>query len=201
MKKKKPKKQINMNKEIEIKLEIPKTEIGLVVEKMEQKFGLIAETPFLQTTYQFFTNDFSTQKVFPRIRNEVDGRTTLTLKVKKEDSQNYFKRLEYESGIDDPDAIIGMMEHLGFPYKVIWQKKRTLFKSCRVESGDVLIPVFSLDETPIGFFLEVEGTESGIEDAIKILGTSSYRRIPKSYLALWEEYKKEKGIDKIDMVF
>jgi len=190
-----------MNKEIEIKLEIPNTDIGLVLEKMEQKFGLVAETPFLQTTYQFFTNDFSTQKVFPRIRNEVDGRTTLTLKVKKEESQNYFKRLEYESGIGDPDAIIGMMEHLGFPYKVIWQKKRTLFKSRCVDGDDVPIPVFSLDETPIGFFLEIEGTESEIENAIKTLNLASYRRIPKSYLALWEEYKKEKGIDRVDMVF
>ncbi len=57
-----------------------------------------------------------------------------------------------------------------------------------------------IDETPMGNFIEIEGSKEGVYDVAKRLGFTEKNFITKSYTALWEEYAKEKDI-KGDMVF
>ena len=60
---------------------------------------------------------------------------------------------------------------------------------------------FFLDETPMGWFLEIEAGEEKIEEAIVKLELQNTKKINGAYLGLWEEYKKEYGIPYDDMMF
>lgn len=57
-----------------------------------------------------------------------------------------------------------------------------------------------LDETPMGSFLEIEGSKEGVLDVAKRLGFTEKNFNNQSYGTLWEEYAKKHKI-KGDMVF
>ncbi len=163
-------------------------DIQSLVDKIEVLFAVKKRPGFRQTTYQFFLDDWTKQTVFPRIRNEEDGRTTLAVKVKIPKQGNFFERNEFETEIADSNEVMGMMLYFGFNKKVSWEKQRHAF-----EGGDGKV-IFCLDETPIGWFLEIEGDKAGIEKAISKLSLENAVRIAKSYLGLWEDYKKEHAL-------
>ena len=186
-----------MNIEIEIKLPIDKSLVENIVAKIEKEFNCKKNEPLHQITHQFFFEDYSQQNVFPRIRNEEDGRVTLTVKVKLGDKSDFFKRIELETNITDTESVIQMMPFFGFPRKISWEKKRHSFLMYDVGSS----VCFFLDETPMGWFLEIEAEEGKIEEAITKLGLQNTKRINRAYLGLWEDYKKENDISAENMMF
>ena len=185
-----------MKIETEIKLAIDESIIEEVISKIEKKFSCKKTAPFQQTTHQFFLEDSATQNAFPRIRNEADGSITLTVKAKLKDSSQYFKRIELETVIQNEGKVIDMMPFFGFPKKISWEKKRHSFFMNR--DTDI---TFYLDETPMGWFLEIEAEENKIEEAITLLDLQDVKRINKAYLGLWDEYKKTHNISIEDMIF
>lgn len=60
---------------------------------------------------------------------------------------------------------------------------------------------FFLDETPMGWFLEIEAEEDKIEKVIVKLELQNAKRSNKAYLGLWEEYKKEHELSDDNMMF
>ncbi len=189
-----------MKIETEIKLALKNSEIEGVVASIEKLFACKKSIPFHQITHQFFFEDWTTQTAFPRVRNEEDGSITLTVKAKTKEGSAFFKRIELETTIGSDKELIRMMPYLGFPKKVTWEKKRRSF----TKNGNTNIVegiYFYLDETPMGWFLEIESEESKIESAISLLGLQKSKRLNKSYLGLWEDYKKEHNIFEEDMVF
>lgn len=185
-----------MKIETEIKLAVEESLVKDIVAKIEKEFDGKKSDPFHQTTHQFFFEDYTKQNAFPRIRNEENGSITLTVKAKLKEGSEFFKRIELETVIDNAEKVIDMMPFFGFPKKISWEKKRHSF----FINGDTDV-CFFLDETPIGWFLEIEAEESKIEEAITKLGLQKAKRINRTYLGLWEDYKKEYGISGDDMVF
>ena len=185
-----------MKIETEIKLAVEESLVKDLIAKIEKEFDCKKSNPFHQTTHQFFFEDYTKQNAFPRIRNEEDGSITLTVKAKLKENSEFFKRIELETVINNVDAVINMMPFFGFPKKISWEKKRLSFLSI----GNAHI-CFFLDETPMGWFLEIEAREDIIEDAITKLGLQEAKRINKAYLGLWEEYKRERNITANDMLF
>ena len=186
-----------MKIETEIKLTLTNVNIVDLIEKIERTFSIKRSKLFHQVTHQFFENDFTKQEAFPRIRNEEDGTNTLTVKAKiKDDNQNYFKRIELETSISDVESVVNMMPYFGFKNKISWEKNRINFHS----NNDIKFCI-SLDETPMGYFLEIESTEAEIEKIIKMLELNDSQRTSKSYLGLWDEYRKANHIDEVDMMF
>jgi len=185
-----------MKIETEIKLKITESSVKDIIAKIEKEFDCKKSGPFHQTTHQFFFEDYTKQNAFPRIRNEEDGSITLTVKAKLKESSDFFKRIELETIINNAERVIDMMPFFGFPKKISWEKKRHSF----LMNGGADI-CFFLDETPMGWFLEIEAGEEKIEEAIVKLGLQNAKKINKAYLGLWEEYKKEHGIPYDDMMF
>ena len=167
----------------------------LLEKKLYGVVGRLSELGFNSERFDRI-EDYTKQNIFPRIRNEEDGRTTLTVKVKLNEKTNFFKRREMETGIDAVEQVMAMMPFLGFTKKISWEKKRQSFLMRTTDN----IKLF-LDETPMGWFLEIEGDEKNIEAAIAKLGLQESKRINKAYLGLWEEYKKINNIAKEDMMF
>lgn len=187
-----------MKTEIEIKLAVDRADIQSLIGRIEIFFSVRKRPSFHQVTRQFFCDDWTTQSVFPRIRNEEDGRTTLTIKVKTKEHKGFFSRIEHEAEIIDADEIARMMPYFGFTKEAKWEKRRHIFTGTSDDNG----PYFFLDETPIGWFLEIEGEDAAIENAVDRLSLQHAPRITKSYLGLWEDYKIRHALpDDAQMLF
>lgn len=191
-----------MKIETEIKIVLENIDIEELTTTIEVTFDLKRSPSFHQITHQFFYEDYTTQNAFPRIRNEEDGRNTLTVKAKlKDDGQkesDYFKRIELETDISNVKSVVTMMPFFGYPKKVSWEKKRVNFSSNKNEKLDFAI---SLDETPMGYFLEIESDEEKIEEIIKKLELSHLERTNKAYLGLWTDFSKKNNTVREDMMF
>ena len=61
--------------------------------------------------------------------------------------------------------------------------------------------IITVDETPIGVFLELEGPKPLIDEVATQLGYKASDYIAKSYLALYQEYLKLRGLPLKDMLF
>ncbi|MFA6252125.1 MAG: CYTH domain-containing protein [Candidatus Paceibacterota bacterium] len=189
-----------MKIETEIKLMLINIDIKKLLEQIEEIFDLEKNNEFLQITHQFFFEDYTKQIAFPRIRNEEDGRNTLTLKVKEGNisKSEYFKRIELDTDISDVDAVIKMMPYFGYPKKISWEKKRINFLPNKNAKTDFEI---SLDETPMGYFLEIEADENRIEEIIKLLKLEDAERTKKAYLGIWADFKEKHNIKDENMLF
>lgn len=191
-----------MKIETEIKLILENLNIEELTNKIEETFELKRSDSFHQVTHQFFYEDHTKQNAFPRIRNEENGSNTLTVKAKlKDDGQkesDYFKRIELETDISNVESVVNMMPFFGYPKKVSWEKKRVNFISNKSEELSFAI---SLDETPMGYFLEIESDEEKIEEIIKTLELSNLERTKKAYLGVWADFNKKNNTVREDMMF
>jgi adenylate cyclase class 2 len=135
-----------------------------------------------------------------RVRN-AGGVGTVTLKEKAAadaPASQFKKRLEIESGIQNPQQAIAIFERLGFRSWFHYQKYRTVYRITLPE-GQSLHAMF--DETPLGNFIELEGEEDAIAAAVRRLGIEPGAYILESYLALQLEFCRQQGIPLKDMVF
>lgn len=126
-----------------------------------------------------------------RVRME-DGRGYLTFKGPPQPSTMKLRE-ELETGVDDAEVVLGLLERLGFRVWFRYQKFREEYAL-----GDVIV---ALDETPIGTFVELEGSETGITDLAKALGRGTDEYIVDSYRALFLRACAAKGVPATDMVF
>jgi len=104
-------------------------------------------------------------------------------------------RPEWEIEVSDGDVCAEIFGRLGLQPGFRYEKFRTIYGKPR-EKGHV-----SLDETPIGDFLELEGPEHWIDRTAERLGFAPEAYITASYGRLYLEYCKERGVPCADMRF
>ena len=63
------------------------------------------------------------------------------------------------------------------------------------------MPCIAIDETPIGVFVEIEGSEEHIHHAAAALGKTAADYLTASYRALYAEHCNARGVEPGDMVF
>ena len=86
-----------------------------------------------------------------------------------------------------------MLEQLGFRVWFRYQKYREEFAL-----DDVIV---TLDETPVGTFVEIEGGDSGIADTAEALGRGPGDYLLDSYRRLYQIDCETRGIAVADMLF
>lgn len=99
-------------------------------------------------------------------------------------------RPEHETAVASPVAMRQVLEGLGFRAWFTYEKYREEYSMPGV--------VIAIDETPIGTFVEVEGTEADILTTTHLLGRTPDAFVLGSYRSLFVEQRE--GIDG-DMVF
>jgi len=104
-------------------------------------------------------------------------------------------RPELEIEISDAPTAMRILEALGFRCVFRYQKFRTEYKN-RGSAG-----VITLDETPIGCYLEIEGPPKWIDRMAHRLGFRESDYLTASYGRLYQEFAKKLGIEPADMVF
>jgi len=135
-----------------------------------------------------------------RVRS-AKGRGSITYKEKSSPDapQTQFKqRIEIETEIEDPHSAIEVFQRLGFRKWFRYQKYRTVYRA--ILDGAMTLDVM-YDETPLGNFIELEGTEEAILKTIKLLGLTPADYILESYLELQTEECRKLGKAIKDMVF
>ena len=126
-----------------------------------------------------------------RVRSDA-GRSLLTFKGPVQPGPMKLRE-EHETVIADGDVIRRILEELGMHVWFRYQKYREEFAA-----ADATI---AIDETPIGTFVEIEGSEQAIEAAARALGRTSADFILDSYRALFVTRGPECGLTGTDMVF
>jgi adenylate cyclase, class 2 len=126
-----------------------------------------------------------------RVREEPD-RNLVTFKGPMQASRMKL-RPEIETTVEDAPALLRMLEELGFRAWFRYEKYREEF-----QLPDTIVAV---DETPIGTFVELEGTEAGIDAAARALGRKPDDYVVDSYRTLFERRCQQLGVPATDMVF
>lgn len=133
-----------------------------------------------------------------RVRS-VNGKGTVTYKgVVKETHESRLKvREEIETAIDEPERLLELFERLGYRRSFRYQKYRTGYNAA-FDGGEVKV---LLDETPMGNYIEIEGDESSVLNALDAAGFSANDIIRESYPELQASRCKARGFPLEDLVF
>lgn len=126
-----------------------------------------------------------------RIRIE-NGKSRITFKGPVQPSIVKVRE-ELETLVGDGEVLLDIFEALGFHVWFRYQKYREEFSH-----EDVTI---AIDETPVGVFVEIEGTEPGIGTMADALGRTTSDYILDSYRGLFLRHRDERGLAGSDMVF
>ena len=126
-----------------------------------------------------------------RVRVE-NGKSRITFKGPVQPSAMKLRE-ELETLVGDGVAVLRILEELGLHVWFRYEKYREEFSH-----EDVTVAV---DETPVGVFVEIEGSEPGITVMAQALGRGSADYIVDSYRGLFLQYRDELGLRGTDMVF
>lgn len=105
--------------------------------------------------------------------------------------RKYKVREEREVRVADGEQLAAILEALGLRPSFRYEKYRSTYRLPGV--GDV---VLELDETPIGDFVEAEGTRMAIDRSAALLGYRAADYVTKSYGALFLDATRKSGRSK-----
>ncbi|MFB3853010.1 MAG: class IV adenylate cyclase [Vicinamibacterales bacterium] len=147
----------------------------------------------LQEDYLLDTPDgrLRGQQCVLRVRIE-PGKSLLTFKGPMQPSAMKLRE-ELETVVGDGDTLLRLLEQLGFTVSFRYQKYREEFGYTET--------ILAVDETPIGTFVEIEGSENGINEAAAALGRTADEYLADSYRSLFSQYCQERGLTATDMLF
>jgi adenylate cyclase, class 2 len=156
----------------------------------------------LEDNVLFDTADRALRRVRAVLRvRRYGSQWIVTYKGTPQDDPHYKSRLELESEVSNPESIQAIFRALGMVPVFRYQKYRTHFalpaKKIRKK------PAFevALDETPIGDFMELEGSRSAIDRVARQLGYTRSDYNTASYGALYVEDCASRNVTPTDMIF
>ncbi|MDQ3214251.1 MAG: class IV adenylate cyclase [Acidobacteriota bacterium] len=126
-----------------------------------------------------------------RIRME-SGKSRVTIKGPVQPSVMKLRE-EFETLVGDGEVLLRIFEELGLRIWFRYEKYREEFSR-----EDVIIAV---DETPVGVYVEIEGSERGIAATAAALGRTPGDYIVDSYRALFLQQRATHGLTGPHMVF
>jgi adenylate cyclase class 2 len=125
---------------------------------------------------------------------QAGGLVTVTYKGKPSVGKHK-SREELELSVADPAAMDAIFERLGYRPVFRYQKYRTEY---RLQRGAGMA---TLDETPVGTYLELEGSPAWIDRLARRMGFDERDYITASYARLYLEWCRKKRVKPSNMVF
>jgi adenylate cyclase class 2 len=120
---------------------------------------------------------------------------TLTYKGPPAAAAKHKSREELEVEVPDARVIAAIVERLGFEPLFRYEKYRTEY---RQPAGGGMA---TLDETPVGVYLEVEGAARWIDRTARQLGFAESQYITASYYGIYLALCQRRGVQPGNMVF
>jgi adenylate cyclase, class 2 len=179
-------------RENEIKLAIAGARAGRA---LLRRAGFRVSTPrVLETNTVFDTPELLLRRAKRLLRVRQAGkRATVTYKGPP-DASRHKSREEIETAVADAGAMAAIARKVGFEPVFRYEKYRTEYKR---EPGGVA----TLDETPIGIYIELEGPPEWVDAVTAELGFAPADQITASYGALYREWCERQGVTPGYMVF
>jgi adenylate cyclase class 2 len=177
--------------ELEIKLRFPSVAVA------RQAVAAAGAAPLrpnrLQRDYLLDTPDgaLRTRRTLLRVRIEPES-AALTLKGPPQPSMMKLRE-ELETMVGDGPLLLRVLQQIGFTVWFRYEKYREEFAL-----HDVIV---AIDETPVGTFVEIEGSHDGIGAAAQALGRSPEDYVLDSYRGLFLQKCQELGVPASDMLF
>ena len=131
------------------------------------------------------------QRCVLRIRME-SGKSYVTFKGPVEAAVMKVRE-ELETLVGDGELLLELLGRLGFHVWFRYQKYREEY-ACE----DVVV---AIDETPVGTFVEIEGSERGIASMAEALARTPEDYVTDSYRGLFLRYREARGLPATDMLF
>jgi adenylate cyclase class 2 len=181
--------------EIEVKFRVAS---GEVLEQNLHRLGFHCITPRTferNVLYDTADRRLRREQAILRIR-KYGERWVLTHKClpRNNDPQARHKhRVETETEVSDGEALGTVFSQLGYQPSFTYEKWRTEYADA---SGHCV-----LDETPIGFFAELEGPEEWIDTMSTRLGLAPSELMTLSYGRLFDVWREETGSAASDLTF
>jgi adenylate cyclase class 2 len=182
--------------ETEVKISVPDGSEG--VERLAAAgFEVVRPRVFeVNTIYDMPDGRLRTRGALLRIR-VAGGSSVVTFKGPADPScAGYKSRPELEFSVSDPDAAAALLREIGYCPVFRYEKFRTEYRLAGDPSG-----VVTVDETPIGWYFELEGSPDWIDRAAARLCYTPERYITSNYAELYEEYRRQNRDSGRDLVF
>jgi adenylate cyclase class 2 len=169
----------NLEVEVKIKIEDPKA--------LAKRLQLLGCRRMVDRTLEDnFLFDFTDRRLRSlghlfRVR-DFGGQGSLTFKGPSHRGELFKIREELEIEVGNTRTLIDILQRLGMELTFRYQKFRTCYASPSRRGSPL---VLTIDETPIGNYLELEGTTKDILRMAKQLGFGSQSFITESYVNLF----------------
>jgi adenylate cyclase class 2 len=180
--------------EIEIKLRL-RGELTKVRRKLRQLSFRIAKPRMFESNILLDNAKRTLRRHGKLIRVRRVGRHSVLTYKGPSESGRYKKRPELEIHFPLNSVVEEVFAHIGYHPVFRYEKFRTEYTKPPA-LGKVL-----LDETPIGNFLELEGSPRWIDRTARLLGYSPADYITRSYGYLYSAHCQERRIRRKDMLF
>ena len=179
--------------EIEIKLAVKDARSA---RRSLREAGFVVSQPrVFEANTVFDTQDFSLRSSSRLLRIREAGKVaTVTYKGAPQPGRHK-SREELELKIDNAAAMMAIVERLGYQRAFRYEKYRTEFHQLR-RAG-----IAMLDETPVGVYLELEGTPHWIDRTARRLGFQESDYITASYGRVYLDWCAANGRQPGDMTF
>jgi adenylate cyclase, class 2 len=134
-----------------------------------------------------------------RVR-KTEGIKTVTFKGPPQSSALFKSREEDETIVASADVMLRIFEQLGMKVWFRYQKYREEY-AIPVKRGTAGALKIALDATPIGNYVELEGSEEGIREVAAQLGFNESQFLRDSYYALFARLCRLRGMEPGQMIF
>lgn len=182
-----------MSNETEIKLPVPS--VDFIAAKLE-KLGFKVRTPrHFEANLIIDSSDSALRARGELLRvRDAGGKVIVTFKGPALTARHK-TREEIEVESDNFDQTLLLFERLGYVPRFRYEKYRTEYQRL----GDP--GLVTLDETPIGAFIEIEGPPEWIDSTAARLGYDESQYVTASYGRLYLAWCQEQRIEPAHMIF
>ena len=180
-----PEERRRTSMEIEAKVPLEGEELGPLRSRLQEIGARLSRPRLREENTLFDFPDRRLEKADSALRVRSFGRESL-LTYKGRNREHAFLKLreEIETRVEDAAAMAELFEALELRKAFHYWKYREIY-DLELNSGAVTI---ALDETPIGFFAEVEGPEESIQAVVDLMGWDPASFIRESYPMLYREH-------------
>lgn len=185
-----------MQGQLETEVKIPVTDLDAAGDRLRAAgFHLHVARAFeANTLYDTGNQTLRASGRILRLRRVAD-RNVITFKGQERNGAHK-TREEIETVVDSLEAVHEILVRLGYQPVFRYEKFRTEYK--RPEDGHGIV---TLDQTPIGNFLELEGAPEWIDATAHLLGFSPSNYLLDSYGKLYLADCERRGVEPANMVF
>lgn len=180
-------------RETEIKLRVPS--VAAARARLRRHGFRVRRARVFEANLVYDTPDLALRAARRLLRLRQVGKTFLLTFKGPPLAGPHKSREEIETAVADGERLNAVFERLGYGVMFRYEKYRTEYERPR-EPGHA-----TLDETPIGVFLELEGPPAWIDRAAARLGFDAADYITASYGALYLEHCARTGVEPSHMVF